>query len=123
MIWSILTLLVIYGLACFLLVSLHESIHFITARLFHLRPVFKINLFLLPVISYKNPGRDAQNLVVALSAPVGLIILGMLINSEIPYFGLAKILCLTNVVNLLPITTDGEVIFLSVYNLIKENKT
>ncbi|EHN58775.1 hypothetical protein OKIT_0664 [Oenococcus kitaharae DSM 17330] len=88
-----------------------------------MRPVFKINLFLLPVISYKNPGRDAQNLVVALSAPVGLIILGMLINSEIPYFGLAKILCLTNVANLLPITTDGEVIFLSVYNLIKENKT
>ncbi|MFT9267222.1 hypothetical protein [Oenococcus sp.] len=123
MIRSVLTLLAIYGLVCFILVSLHESLHFIAAKVFHLRPVFKINRFLLPMISYKNPGRDAQNLVVALSAPVGLIILGMLINSEIPYFGLAKILCLTNVANLLPITTDGEVIFLSVYNLIKENKT
>ena len=100
-------------------IFVHEAIHWITAILLGYSPRVNWNFF-IPSISYQNKQEHLHNLLIAGSAPGILFIIGLLLSGhEIVWF-LVKIFCLANVFNLMPITNDGEVIFLSFYKIIKE---
>ncbi len=97
----------------------HEVIHWIFAKWFHRHPKIEFYQFITPVVTYKNNDNDLQNLIISASAPIILTILGILIDGNTGTIFI-KIMCLFNAFNLLPIATDGEVILLSVINLLRK---
>lgn len=101
------------------LVIVHEGIHYITAYCLGLSPKVKLSLR-SPSVTYKNKGCDIKNLLVSGIAPIILIIAGIFINGKDIISFYTKILCLSNVFNLLPFTTDGEVIVMSILNIVRK---
>ncbi|WP_418080403.1 hypothetical protein [Streptococcus halotolerans] len=73
-----------------------------------------------PSIVYKSTGNNINNILVSGIAPTILIILGMFINGRDIISFYTKILCLSNILNLLPFTTDGEVILMSILNIVRK---
>lgn len=102
----------------FLLVCVHEGIHFLTAYVMGLSP--KLNCHVLkPSVYFRNKRNDIKNLIVATSSPLLLTSYGVMMNPEDILTLYTKILCLTNLLNFLPFTSDGEVILISIINLVR----
>lgn len=111
MIWCI---AVIVSLVLSILV--HEWIHWLTAVAMGYQPTINWQLF-APSIQYENKNNQWYNLCIASSAPLILFLIGLFFQGESIFIFSLKVCCLSNVVNLLPITNDGEVILLSLYNI------
>ncbi|ANU10841.1 membrane protein [Planococcus antarcticus DSM 14505] len=105
------------------IVILHEAIHWMFALLFRRVPTLKFEHFFTPVITYKNNQSDIQNLIISASAPLGLFTVGLLIEADSGILVLIKIMCLANIFNFLPLTADGQVILLSLLNMLKKRRT
>lgn len=103
-------------------VVIHEFLHFLVAKILHVNAKLKINSFFTPVIYYKNPKSDIKTLLIAILSPMLMILLGLTINKHLNYLIAFKIVCLSNFLNLLPVTGDGEIIFMSIFNLIKKGR-
>lgn len=104
----------------FIVIIFHEMMHWIFAKIFRRQPKIKILKFLTPTVVYDNNQNDWQNLIIASSAPFILIALGLCITIDSIFTFTIKMMCFTNFFNLLPITTDGELILLSLLNLLKK---
>ncbi|KJY62687.1 hypothetical protein [Lactobacillus apis] len=101
--------------SCLIVVTAHEAVHFFVAKLFKLSPSFYITWFGTPIVEYKNNDNYFGIFMVSVSAPIGIFV----ITSFLPQssqFDLIKLMGLLNIVNLLPITTDGEV---AIYALVR----
>lgn len=101
-------------------VILHEIIHYFFALLFRRGPTIKMKNLITPTISYKNNQSDIQNLVIASSAPLILIFIGILVDNDTDVLLIFKLMCLANIFNLLPFTVDGQVILLSLFNILRK---
>lgn len=115
-------LLFAYVLSVVAAVCCHEVIHWMTAKVFHMKPSITLDYKIIPAVSYNNSGNDFHNLLVSISAPTTLTIIGFLVNWQLAYLIVFKVMCLANVFNLLPFTNDGQVALLSVVNLIRSHK-
>lgn len=106
-------------LLVFLTLVLHECCHYLTAYLLGYSPKIGIEKNLMPYVRFQNRQRDSDNLLIALSAPLGMFGIGLLIPNV---FGLQfiKVVCLLNILHLLPICSDGQVILLSIINQLKK---
>ncbi|GET16632.1 hypothetical protein NB11A_09230 [Ligilactobacillus agilis] len=102
-------------LCCFLTVIAHELIHYLVAYFLGCKPKLELTSFWAPSIKYENNHRYLKIFLVAVSAPIMLTVVGVLLPLTAIFFT-GKILCLANIFNLLPITTDGEV---ALYALLK----
>ncbi|MHA8042359.1 metalloprotease family protein (plasmid) [Staphylococcus xylosus] len=107
----------------FLLVAvIHELTHFIFAKIYK-REYIKINvkkIYYLSV-SYKNNHNPSQNLVIAISAPCVCVFIGLtlIILGQLNFLTLIFLL---NILNFLPITQDGQMILISIIDILKNRK-
>lgn len=115
-------ILFIYLISIVIVVAFHEFLHWIMAKYFNRNPKIYFGSFFTPIIRYKNNNNDLQNIIIASIAPAISIILGLFISSENQYLVVAKVILLSNIINLLPITSDGKVILISIIKLIKKVK-
>ncbi|MDN6900193.1 metalloprotease family protein [Oenococcus sicerae] len=111
-----------YILSCLLAVVIHEIIHFITASFCKLNPSLILDNWAIPKVVFKNAGNDYKNLLVACLAPICLITLGVAIHFVVNAFVVFQFMCLTNILNLLPVSSDGEIIYLSIGNIFSKRK-
>lgn len=102
-------------LSSFIVVSLHESIHFVVAKILKLSPHFYVSKYGTPTVKYKNENKYFKTFLTSISAPIVVVVIAILLP-ESDQFNLIKLMGLLNIFNLLPITTDGEV---AIYALIK----
>lgn len=105
-------------LGIFGVVALHEGIHLVVAMILGYKPIIKKSI-LVPAIVYENKNNDFHNLLIAGSAPLILIFIGLLLPAENLPSVLIRLFCLLNILNLLPLTHDGEMILLSLCHLIR----
>ncbi|WP_236700984.1 metalloprotease family protein [Kandleria vitulina] len=97
-------------------IILHEFFHYLTAKALKLEPKIKLK-FLVPSVVYKNTKDNIKNLIVS-SSPLLMILLTFIIpENKVIVF---KIMCLCQLINIFPITADGEIILLSIMNLLKK---
>lgn len=108
----------IFLIVLLITVLLHEGLHFLVALGLGYRPSVKKSVF-CPAICYENRQNPYHNFWIACSAPLTLFIIGMLFGGNDMASVLFKWLCLANVFNLLPITNDGEMIFLSLCQMLR----
>lgn len=97
-------------------VLVHEWIHWLTAVALGYRPTFNWKLS-APSIQYENKSNPWDNLCIAISAPLILFLFGLFLQGESIFLFSLKVCCLSNILNLMPITNDGEIILLSLYNI------
>jgi hypothetical protein len=102
-----------------MIVMIHEGFHYGLARIFNRNPQIKINKYLQVSVVYKNNHNDLQNLVIACVGPLCLVCIGIFISGNNLFSLPAKIFCLANLINLFPVTADGEVIILSLLRMCK----
>lgn len=110
-----------YLISIFFVVILHETIHFIFAIFFKLKPTLTISKLGTPTVRYKNDNQYSKIFVVAISAPLILTILAFLLP-ENGYLVMMKIMCGVNFFNLFPFTTDGEVALYSLLHIWRKNE-
>lgn len=101
--------------SCLIVVTAHEAIHFLVAKLFKLSPSFYITRLGTPIVEYKNNDNYFGIFVVSISAPIGIFVITLFLP-QTSQFDLIKLMGILNIVNLLPITADGEV---AIYALLK----
>lgn len=111
--WSFLGYFFIFA---FFSVTLHEAIHWLCAKLLGLNPHFSIRAKGVLAVHFKNVKNDYKNLFVALSAPIILIVVAILLPIS-GIFVLLKMMFILNVLNLTPLTNDGQIILLSLLNI------
>lgn len=99
-------------------VLLHESIHFLVALALDYHPKIKWSVF-YPAVYYENKQNHYHNILIACSAPLSMIAIGLLIKGNDTVTTGLKCFCLANIFNLLPVTNDGEVILLSLCRMIR----
>lgn len=102
-----------------LTIILHELCHFYMASLLGYSPKFGLENGFIPTVTYPNKERDFDNLIIALSAPLTLFLVGSLLPSHIPWLTLTKFVCFIHFLHILPTFEDGQVIFLSLVNIMK----
>ncbi|MPQ22956.1 hypothetical protein CKN86_04325 [Carnobacterium divergens] len=99
----------------------HESLHFFVAIFLQYDPqLVKINPIAFK-ISYTNRNRPIDNLMIASIPAIVLSIVGLMIPLNY-YTLILKLSCLVNIFNLLPITADGEIIVLSIIQILKKKE-
>lgn len=109
-------------LSFYIVAIIHESIHYIFAFIFKREELtFKINP-LHCYVSYKNNNNDLQNLIISLSSPLLITLIGFIILIYFPSIRGIGILCFFNIINFTPLTSDGEVILISVINIVRRIK-
>ncbi|MDR2661183.1 MAG: metalloprotease family protein [Lactobacillaceae bacterium] len=109
-------------LTVFIVVIFHELIHFIIAVILKAKPSINFNNFYKPTVLYSRKITDLKIIVIT-SAPISILfLLGCIIHAGNYVLFLFKIMCLANIVNLLPITNDGEIILFSIMNIISKRK-
>lgn len=117
----ILTLGVLYIFSILGGLILHELLHIFIAHLLSYSPKLT---FLPPLkfqVYYENRYQPLDNLLISIISPLFLVFIGFFIELNI-YTIILKITCLLNLFNLIPITGDGEVIFLSLMQMIKKKR-
>lgn len=122
MIWNNIFIFLIYIVSLIVVVILHEYIHWIFAKIFNRHPSVTISKFFTASIQYQNNGKDFENLVIAASPGLILPLFSFIIPQNNLYFIMIKIFSFLNFLNLLPLTADGEVILLSLLNIIMPRK-
>lgn len=95
-------LVVVTILSVYAAVRLHEILHYLVARALHYQACFKHVGVLAFQVEYRNQNRPLDNFLIAFISPF--------------------LLTLMNLFNLLPFTADGEVILLSIVQLIQKEK-
>ena len=118
---EIFVLVVITILSVYVAVGLHEILHYLVARVLRYQAYFKHVGILACQVEYRNRNCQLDNFLIAFISPFLLTIIGILI--PLNYYTLVlKVTCLMNLFNLLPFTADGEVILLSIVQLIQKEK-
>lgn len=114
-------LVVVTILSVYAAVRLHEILHYLVARALHYQACFKHVGVLAFQVEYRNQNRPLDNFLIAFISPFLLTLIGILI--PLNYYTLVlKVTCLMNLFNLLLFTADGEVILLSIVQLIQKEK-
>lgn len=99
-------------------ILLHESLHYLVARKLKLNPQVKMHNLILS-ITYKNTHEDIKNLFVGAAPLLMVTLIFILPNNKWFVF---KVMCFCQIFNILPICADGEVILLSIINLLKKHE-
>lgn len=102
-----------------LTIVIHELFHYLVALFLGYSPRFGIEKNLMPYVQFQNSNRDVDNLLIALSAPLGMFCVGLFLPN-ILIFRLVKFVCLINIIHILPICSDGQIILLSIINQLKK---
>lgn len=99
-------------------VAAHEFFHWLPAKLFGFAPTINVSRVWRPQISYENNGEYGKILVTTILPTILLVVIGFLLPSE-GYVAVlyGKLLCLSHIVNFLPLTTDGQVFLLALARL------
>lgn len=100
----------LYGLL-FIVLLLHELIHFLFIKLFHKKLITCKITFFGGKVTYENDDRFVEILIISLAPSIVLPMIGGLIwyaNLGL-YFNVFAAFCLLNVVNFLPFTADGRI--------------
>lgn len=113
--------IILFICSCLLSVLLHEGVHIYFACVFKLKPKLRISKFGTPIVQYKNNNNYIQILIVAVSAPILLISISLVLPNSNMYI-LFKVMGLCNVFNLLPVTADGEVALYAILHLWKDHQ-
>ncbi|ATY55773.1 TPA: metalloprotease family protein [Staphylococcus argenteus] len=115
-------LIILNLLLSFIIVALiHEFTHLIFLKIFK-RENIRINIRIFFVsITYKNNHNPLQNLIIAISAPVICLCIGLIMLS-LGKLNFITLIFLTNVFNFLPLTQDGQVILISLIDIFKDKK-
>ncbi|EGQ2898571.1 hypothetical protein EEJ54_05635 [Staphylococcus pseudintermedius] len=79
-----------------------------------------MNKLFVVSVSYKNNHNSFQNLVIAASAPFICVSLGLILLI-LGYLNILTLVFLSNIFNFLPVTQDGQIILISVINILKSN--
>ena len=98
-------------------IVLHESLHYLVAKRLKLYPQVKIHN-LIPSVIYQNTHDYIKNLLVSI-APLSMLTLVYILPDK---WYVLKVMCFCQIFNLFPFTQDGEVILLSIINLLKHEK-
>lgn len=101
------------------MICIHEGIHYGMATILGYKPIFTFGKFLTPTVEFENKNRVIDNLLISISAPLTLFLVGCLINGETSVVLFLKYICLLNIFCLLPLSADGQVMILSLINLVK----
>lgn len=112
-------LLFVYMVSVVGAVFCHEFIHWIVAKAFGMKPRLTFSYVVIPAVSYRNKGENLHNLLISISSPVLLVIVGFMVNWQLAYLIVFKVMCLANFFNLLPCTNDGQIALLSIVNLLR----
>ncbi len=110
----------VYFISIPIAVTIHEYIHYVFAKLFKMNPKLNFN-WGTPSITYSNGNNDFHNLIIASSAPLVMIVLGLVIPNSVMFLCF-KLMCFSNIFNVTPFTTNGEVILLSLINILRRKK-
>ncbi|EGQ3129994.1 metalloprotease family protein [Staphylococcus pseudintermedius] len=100
---------------------IHESTHLICAKLYRRKDIkINVNKLFVVSVSYKNNHNSFQNLVIAASAPFICVSLGLILLI-LGYLNILTLVFLSNIFNFLPVTQDGQIILISIINILKSN--
>ena len=110
-----------FFLSIMLSLMIHELSHFLMAIVLGYQPHIHRNGILNFAVTYRNQQNDKHNLMIAAIAPVMSIMVGILLPNG-QNLMLLKLFCLSNIFNLLPVTSDGEVILLSIINILRKRR-
>ncbi len=111
-------LLFIYIASLYCILIAHELIHLFTARFLKYKARVRCINILAFKVEYINKHKPVDNLLIAGISPVVLFIIGIFIPLNF-YTLLIKLMCVGNFFNLFPITADGEIILLSIFQIFK----
>ncbi|AYG57169.1 metalloprotease family protein [Staphylococcus pseudintermedius] len=93
---------------------IHESTHLICAKLYRRKDIkINVNKLFVVSVSYKNNHNSFQNLVIAASAPLICVSLGLILLI-LGYLNILTLVFLSNIFNFLPVTQDGQIILISI---------
>ncbi|WP_430607911.1 metalloprotease family protein [Enterococcus sp. DIV2379] len=116
-------LILIKLIISFLVVSfIHEISHLLFALFFKRKNIRTHISWTCFCITYENNYNDLQNMVIAISAPIVTTSIGLFLVFEIPDLRGLGILFLTNIINFFPITNDGEIILMSLINIVRRKR-
>lgn len=107
----------IAGISCLALIA-HEALHWLCAWFLRLNPRLRMSRWFVVSVQYDNAGSDWKHLVTSACGPVVLVLIGLSLPHGDTVVCIAKTVLLLNLCNLLPITNDGEVIAMSVTNIL-----
>ena len=97
----IIKLSILYVLSIYVVLLVHEWLHFILAKFFKYNAYIKrVGLYPFKVV-YTNRNNPLDNLLISAISP------------------LLKVSCISNIFNLLPFTADGEIILLSIFQIFR----
>ncbi|WP_141373866.1 metalloprotease family protein [Enterococcus casseliflavus] len=109
--------------ASFIVVSfIHEISHLLSAVYFKRKNIKAHISWTCFCITYENNYNDLQNMIIAISAPIVTTSIGLFLVFKIPELSGLGILFLTNIINFFPITNDGEIILMSLVNIIRRKR-
>lgn len=117
----ILRLLLIYILSIYSILIIHEFLHLIVAKFFKYNTNIKKFAIFPFKVEYVNNNKPLENLLIAIISPLFLFLVGVIIPLNY-YTVILKLTCVINFFNLLPITADGEVILLSIFQILERKK-
>ena len=81
----------VYFISIPIAVTIHEYIHYVFAKLFKMNPKLNFN-WGTPSITYSNGNNDFHNLIIASSAPLVMIVLGLVIPNSVMFLCF-KLMC------------------------------
>lgn len=99
-------------------VAAHEIIHFLTAKMLKVNATVDIHNFFVPKVTYMSTITNWKITLITVSPSMILIFCGYIIPSNSYMLSLFKIMCCLNITNLVPLTGDGEVLLLALFNMI-----
>ena len=102
-------------------IVIHEIFHYALAIAFGYKPKLYFSSYLIPTVIYENKHEPVITLVISLAGPLGTAMVGLILP-DITLFSLVKLVYFSHLLCLLPITTDGQVILLSILSIIKKRR-
>lgn len=114
--------LIFFGVQTICVVVAHELLHYGAARALGLSPSLSLVNPLRPAVVYRNRHVDWKNCLVAIAPGIILPAIGFTVLHVYPTLWVFALLAISNLVNLLPITADGEIVLLSLWNIMQNEK-
>lgn len=104
----IIKLSILYVLSIYVVLLVHEWLHFILAKFFKYNAYIKrVGLYPFKVV-YTNRNNPLDNLLISAISPLFLVIVGIILPLNY-YTVILKVSCISNIFNLLPFTADSQV--------------
>ena len=114
----IIKLSILYVLSIYVVLLVHEWLHFILAKFFKYNAYIKrVGLYPFKVV-YTNRNNPLDNLLISAISPLFLVIVGIILPLNY-YTVILKVSCISNIFNLLPFTADREIILLSIFQIFR----